>query len=351
MSLGPLMIDLAGTSITAEDRELLHHPLVGGVILFTRNYVDPEQLTELVSDIHTVRNPPLIVAVDQEGGRVQRFQKGFARLPPARLIGHAFDQDPKGGVELARRTGWLMASELRAHGVDISFAPVVDLDYGVNEAIGTRAFHKRADIVGQLAVAYMHGMRDAGMAATAKHFPGHGAVTADSHHVLPVDRRELVDMADDLAPYHRLIANGLPSVMVAHIVFPAVDAAPSSLSSSWIRDVLRGELRFQGVVFADDLSMGGAAAAYGDVVARAEKALAAGCDMLPVCNNRASVVKLIEGLKVDPEPASRLRLVRLHGRDRLSRQELTALPDWARSQELLARYATTPALKLEPGKS
>ena len=351
MSLGPLMIDLAGTSITDEDRDLMRHPLVGGVILFTRNYADPEQLTELVLGIHAVRSPPLIVAVDQEGGRVQRFQKGFSRLPPARLIGHAFDQDPKAGLELARRTGWLMAAELRSHGVDISFAPVVDLDYGVNEAIGTRAFHKRAEAVGQLAVAYMLGMKDAGMAATAKHFPGHGAVTADSHHVLPVDRRELVDMTDDLSPYRRLIANGLPSVMVAHIVFPALDAAPASLSSGWIRDVLRGELRFQGVVFADDLSMGGAAAAYGDVVARAEKALAAGCDMLPVCNNRASVIKLIDGLKVDPEPASRLRLVRLHGRDGLSRQELTGLPEWTRSQELLARYATTPALKLEPGKS
>ena len=351
MSLGPLMIDLQGTSITEEERELLRHPLVGGVILFTRNYVDPDQLTEVVAGIHAVRNPPLIVAVDQEGGRVQRFQKGFTRLPPARLIGHAYDQDPKGGVELARKTGWLMASELRSHGVDISFAPVVDLDYGVNEAIGTRAFHKRAEVVGQLAVAYMNGMKEAGMAATAKHFPGHGAVTADSHHILPVDRRELVDMSDDLAPYRRLIANGLPSVMVAHIVFPALDAAPASLSAAWIRDVLRGELRFQGVVFADDLSMGGAAAAYGDVVARAERALAAGCDMLPVCNNRESVLKLLDGLKVEPQPASRLRLVRLHGRDGLPRQELTALPEWIRSQELLARYATTPALKLEPGKS
>jgi len=351
MSLGPLMMDLEGTSITAAERELMAHPLVGGVILFTRNYVDPEQLTELVAGIHAVRTPPLIVAVDQEGGRVQRFQKGFTRLPPARLIGHAFDQDPKGGLELARRTGWLMASELRSHGVDISFAPVIDLDYGVNEAIGTRAFHKRTEAVSQLAIAYMYGMREAGMAATAKHFPGHGAVTADSHHILPVDRRELVDMADDLSPYRRLIANGLPSVMVAHIVFPALDAAPASLSSAWIRDVLRGELRFQGVVFADDLSMGGAAAAYGDVVARAEKALAAGCDMLPVCNNRASVLKLLDGLKVEPEPASRLRLVRLHGREGMPRQQLTAQPEWIRSQELLARYATTPALKLEPGKS
>lgn len=351
MSLGPLMIDLEGTSISIEERELLHHPLVGGVILFTRNYVDPAQLTELVAGIHAERSPPLLVAVDQEGGRVQRFRDGFSRLPAARQIGHAFDLNPKEGLELARRLGWLMAAELRSHGVDISFAPVVDLDYGVNEAIGARAFHRRPDVVGQLTVSYTHGMRDAGMAATAKHFPGHGAVIADSHLTLPVDRRELVDMADDLAPYRRLIANGLAAVMVAHVLFPAVDAAPASLSSRWIRDVLRGELRFQGVVFADDLSMGGAAAAYGDIVTRAQQALAAGCDMLPICNNRASVIALLDGLNVEPEPTSRLRLVRLHGRDGVSREALTALPEWTRSQELLARFAAAPALKLEPGKS
>jgi beta-N-acetylhexosaminidase len=351
MSLGPLMIDLEGTSMTAEERELLRHPLVGGVILFTRNYVDPEQLTALVAAIHAERTPPLIVAVDQEGGRVQRFRAGFTRLPAARQIGHAFDLNPKEGLELARRLGWLMAAELRSHGVDISFAPCVDLDYGVNEAIGERAFHRRSDVVSQLTVAYTHGMRDAGMAATAKHFPGHGAVIADSHLTLPVDRRELVDMADDLAPYRRLIANGLPAVMVAHVLFPALDAAPASLSSRWIRDVLRGELRFQGVVFADDLSMGGAAAAYGDIVTRAQQALAAGCDMLPVCNNRKSVVTLLDGLNVEPEPASRLRFVRLHGRDGVSREALTALPEWNRSQELLARLTAAPALKLEPGKS
>src|SRR5579872_7019296 len=351
MSLGPLMIDLQGTSITQEERELLRHPLVGGVILFTRNYLDPQQLTELVAGIHAVRNPALIVAVDQEGGRVQRFKAGFSLLPPARLIGHAFDQDPKGGLELARRTGWLMASELRSHGVDISFAPVVDLDYGVNEAIGSRAFHKRSEVVGQLAVAYMHGMRDAGMAATAKHFPGHGAVTADSHHVLPVDRRDLVDLEDDLAPYRRLIANGLPAVMVAHVLFPAVDPSPASLSGRWIRDVLRGDMRFQGVVFADDLSMGGAAAAYGDIVTRARTALAAGCDMLPVCNNRASVVTLLEKLNVEPEPASQLRLVRMHGKGGVSRQALTSLPEWQRSRELLARSSAAPTLNLEAGSS
>src|SRR5215469_5437849 len=231
MSLGPLMIDLAGTEVSAEERALLRHPLVGGVILFTRNYIDPAQLSALVAAIHAERSPPLIVAVDHEGGRVQRFRTGFSVLPPARRMGHEFDLDPRAGLELARRMGWLMAAELRSQGVDISFAPCVDLDYGVSEVIGDRAFHAQPEVVGQLAVAYVHGMRDAGMAATAKHFPAHGAVVADSHTSLPVDRRELADMSDDLAPYYRLIANGLPAVMVAHVLFPEVDSQPASLSS------------------------------------------------------------------------------------------------------------------------
>ncbi|HVO49155.1 MAG TPA: beta-N-acetylhexosaminidase [Steroidobacteraceae bacterium] len=350
MSLGPLMIDLKGTAILPEERELLRHPLVGGVILFTRNYADPAQLSSLVSAIHAERSPPLIVAVDHEGGRVQRFRQGFSVLPPARRIGHEFDLDARAGLELARRMGWLMAAELRAHGVDISFAPCVDLDYGVSEVIGDRAFHARPEVVGQLAVAYMHGMRDAGMAATAKHFPAHGAVVADSHLSLPVDRRDLPDLADDLAPYRRLIANGLPAVMAAHVLFPAVDPAPASLSSRWIRDVLRGDLRFQGVVFTDDLSMGGAAVA-GDIVTRARQALAAGCDMLPVCNDRASVIRLLDELDVEPEPASRLRLVRMHGREGRSPQELQSLPEWTKSRELLARCTAAPTLNLEAGSS
>jgi beta-N-acetylhexosaminidase len=350
MSLGPLMIDLAGTEVSAEERELLRHPLVGGVILFTRNYADPAQLTALVNAIHAERSPPLIVAVDQEGGRVQRFRPGFSLLPPARRIGHEFDLDARAGVALARSLGWLMAAELRAHGVDISFAPCVDLDLGVSEVIGERAFHARPEAVSQLALAWMHGMREAGMAATAKHFPGHGAVVADSHLTLPVDRRALPDLAPDLAPYRRLIANGLPAVMVAHVLFSAVDPAPASLSSRWIRDVLRGELLFQGVVFADDLSMGGAAAAYGDIVTRARQALSAGCDMLPVCNNRASVLELLARLDVEPQPASSLRLVRLHGRSGApGRAQLTASPAWLQARELLARTAAAPPLTLDPG--
>src|SRR5882757_2638869 len=260
MTLGPLMIDVAGTGLSAEDRELLNHPLVGSVILFTRNYADPGQLQELVAQIHGLRGPRLLVAVDHEGGRVQRFRQGFTVLPPLRAIGHQFDLDRTAGLDLARRHGWLMAAELLACGLDFSFAPCVDLDYGLSEIIGDRAFHSRAAAVGELAVAYMHGMRDAGMGAVAKHFPGHGAVVADSHHALPVDRREFNDLVDELTPYRLLIANGLPAVMVAHILFPQFDPHPASLSRRWIAGVLRDELRFNGAVFTDDLSMAGAAA-------------------------------------------------------------------------------------------
>lgn len=351
MSLGPLMIDLEGSALSAEERELLAHPLVGGVLLFTRNYVEPGQLAALVAEIHAARSPALIVAVDHEGGRVQRFRAGFSQLPPARRIGHEFDADARAGLALARQLGWLMAAELRAHGVDISFAPCVDLDLGVSEVIGDRAFHAEPETVGQLAVAYVHGMRDAGMAATAKHFPGHGAVVADSHLTLPVDRRGLADLSGDLAPYRRLIANGLPAVMVGHLLFPAVDPAPASLSARWIRDVLRGQLQFQGVVFADDLSMGGAAAAYGNVVTRARRALAAGCDMLPVCNNRASVIELLDQLDVGVQPASSLRLVRVHGRAAPPRAELLASAEWAGARAALARIAAAPPLTLVAGRN
>jgi beta-N-acetylhexosaminidase len=349
MSLGPLMIDLAGSEVTAEDRELLRHPLVGGVILFTRNYRDRAQLTTLVADIHAARSPPLIVAVDQEGGRVQRFREGFSRLPSARRIGNEFALQARAGITLARTLGWLMAAELRAAGVDISFAPCVDLDYGVSEVIGDRSFAADPDTVSQLALAWMQGMREAGMAATAKHFPGHGAVVADSHLTLPVDRRTLPDLTAELVPYRRLIPNGLPAVMVAHVLFPEVDPAPASLSGRWIRDVLRGELRFQGVVFADDLSMGGAAAAYGDVITRARQALSAGCDMLPVCNNRSSVIELLDHLDVEPQPASSMRLVRLHGRGGADQARLEASPEWQRARELLAQSTARPPLTLDAG--
>src|ERR1700732_3983408 len=233
MSLGPLMVDISGTELSPEDVDVLGHPLVGSVLLFTRNYRNPDQLGALTTAIRAVRSPHLMIAVDHEGGRVQRFREGFTKLPPSRPLGRRFDEDRRDALTLTRSVGWLMASELRSVGIDLSFAPCVDLDYGVSEIIGDRSFHARADAVGQLAVAYMRGMREAGMAATAKHFPGHGAVGADSHLALPVDRRDLAALADDVAPYTRLIANGLPAVMVAHVLFPAVGQEPASLSSRW----------------------------------------------------------------------------------------------------------------------
>jgi len=344
------MVDVAGFELTPEDREVLRHPLVGSVILFTRNYANSGQLTRLVADIHSVRQPALIVGVDHEGGRVQRFRSGFSALPPLRRIGHEFDLDSKHGLTLARSMGWLMAAELRAHGIDLSFAPCVDLDYGVSEVIGDRAFHAKPEAVAQLALAYMQGMKDAGMAATAKHFPGHGAVVVDSHQSLPVDRRDWAGLANDVLPYRRLIANSLPGVMVAHVLFPAEAPEPASLSRRWVQNALREELRFEGAVFTDDLSMGGAKE-FGDIVARASAALAAGCDVLPVCNDRPAVAKLLDELEFEVEPTAHLRLVRMRGRPAPELEALHAGEPWRGAQDLLARSAQPPALKLTAGNA
>ncbi len=344
------MVDIAGHTLKPEDREVLAHPLIGSVILFTRNYADPQQLSALIAELHSLRHPALLVAADQEGGRVQRFRPGFTQLPALRLLGHQFDQSSATGLDLARRHGWLMASELLACGLDFSFAPCVDLDYGLSTVIGDRAFHSRAEVVAEMAVAYMHGMRDAGMAATAKHFPGHGAVVADSHHALPVDRRALVDLEADLTPYRRLIDNGLPAVMVAHVQFPKVDELPASLSRRWISEVLRGELCFRGTVFADDLSMAGAAQ-FGGICERAQRALHAGCDVLPVCNSRPAVLDLLDGLKVAPDAAAHLRLARLRPRAHPERATLLASEHWRACQAALQRCTAPAPLQMDGGRA
>jgi beta-N-acetylhexosaminidase len=348
MTLGPLMVDVAGKTLTAEDRELLRHPLVGSVILFTRNYENPDQLAALVADIRGLRAPPLLVAVDHEGGRVQRFRTGFSVIPPARRVGLEYDLDPKQGLALAGAMGWLMAAELRAFGIDFSFAPCVDLDFGVSEIIGDRAYHADAETVSRLALAVMQGMRKAGMAATAKHFPGHGAVVADSHLALPVDRRDLADLAADMLPYRRLIPNDLAAVMMGHVLFPAIDSVPASFSRRWVGEILRGDLDFRGVVFADDLTMEGATV-MGGVVARAEAALEAGCDVLPVCNRRASVLELLDGLRHKPGPASQLRILRMRGREAIDRQALAASRVYQDCRNWLARCERPPELELTQG--
>jgi beta-N-acetylhexosaminidase len=345
MTLGPLMIDVQGTSLTQEDRDLLANPLVGGLILFTRNFASIEQLEELIRDARSVRTPPLLIGVDHEGGRVQRFRKEFTVMPSMRTIGREFDIDQAAGKQLARQCGWLLAAELRAVGVDISFAPVVDLDYGVSSVIGDRAFHKDPRVVAELAIAFLSGMRDAGMIGTAKHFPGHGAVAPDSHVAMPVDRRELVDLDKDLYPYQRLIDNGLASIMAAHVVFSAVDPLPAGFSRRWLQDELRGRMGFTGAIFSDDLNMAGAGI-VGDVPERVRAALQAGCDMVPVCNNRQGVLQVIESLRGSEDPVSQVRLARLHGKPAQDRLALRRTDDWLACERSVKASMERPDLKL-----
>jgi len=262
MALGPVMLGLDGLELTVEEQEILRHPQVGGVILFTRNYQSPEQAAALTAAIHALRQPRLLVAVDHEGGRVQRFREGFTRLPAVRRLGAIYDQDRMRAKQLARVTGWLMAAELRAVGVDFSFAPVLDLDHGVSGIIGDRAFHSDPDGVADLAHAYMSGMQKAGMEAVGKHFPGHGGIAADSHLELPVDSRPLADLeARDLLAFERMIHYGLAALMPAHVLYPQVDDQPAGFSARWLKDILRRRLEFQGAIFSDDLDMAGAHAA------------------------------------------------------------------------------------------
>jgi beta-N-acetylhexosaminidase len=297
MSYGPLMIDVAGTVMTAAERARLRHPLVGGVILFARNYADRAQLAALCADIHAARTPRLLIAIDHEGGRVQRCRAGFTRVPAMRRLGEWWDRAPAAATAAARAIGFTLAAELRACGVDLSFTPVLDLDYGVSSVIGDRAFHRDPQAVVQLAGALIDGLHAAGMACCGKHFPGHGHVAADSHLAIPVDERSLDELADDLLPYRQL---KLDAVMPAHVIFPQVDSRPAGFSPVWI-DRLRREFGHAGVIFSDDLSMEGASVA-GDIVGRAQAAWDAGCDMLPVCNKPETVVELLENWKPEQLP-------------------------------------------------
>lgn len=313
MPLGPVMLDVAGTALTAGERQRLLHPLVGGVILFTRNFESCAQLAALTAEIHALRSPQLIIAVDHEGGRVQRFREGFTRLPPMRELGLLWDRDPAKATAMARSVGFVLAAELRVHGVDLSFTPVLDVDYGNSSVIGDRAFHARPEAIAELAIGLMQGLRDAGMTAVGKHFPGHGHVRADSHHEVPVDERPLADIEnEDLIPFRRMAGAGMGGVMPAHVIYPAVDPAPAGFSATWLQRILRGQLGFDGVIFSDDLSMEGASVA-GSVVERGHAALNAGCDMVLVCNNPESAAELLAGLQYAMPAAALARLARLHG--------------------------------------
>jgi beta-N-acetylhexosaminidase len=346
MSLGPVMVDLKGTTLTPEEREMLLHPLVGAVIYFTRNFESPEQIAALTREIHALRNPPLLVCVDHEGGRVQRFRTGFTRLPPVRRLGRVYDRDPKHARHLAETFGWVMASELRAVGVDFSFAPVLDVDRNVSRVIGDRAFHGSAEAVADLAHAYMRGMHLAGMAATGKHFPGHGSCEADSHVDVPVDPRRYEDiLVDDLVPFERMIHFGMEAIMPAHVIYSAVDPQPAGFSNFWIRDVLRARLGFQGVIFSDDLSMEGARVA-GGYVERARAAFQAGCDMALVCNNPQAAAQVLDGLAGYHDPAAAARLIRMHGRGATTRDALLQDARWHHAVQQLNELAEDSTLDL-----
>lgn len=340
------MLDIAGHELTPADRALLREPAVGGVILFSRNYASPDQVADLVAAIRAVRSPPLLVAVDHEGGRVQRFRKGFSAIPPMRRLGIEFDRNREEALVYARQAGWLIASELRAAGIDLSFAPCVDLDRGVSEVIGDRAFHSDPEAVATLAGAFCNGLKSAGMAAVAKHFPGHGAVVADSHEKLPVDRREYGDILDDMRPYDRLVSSRrIAAVMLAHVVYPEVDKLPAGFSRRWIRQILRGELGFDGAIFCDDLSMK-ATASFGSMPERAKLALDAGCDMVLVCNDRPAAAATVAALAGYSNPLSLVRLARLHGTGSILRESLLASDEWQQAVETFGSWLDRPPLEL-----
>lgn len=347
MTLGPVMIDLVGTEITPAERKMLLHANTGGVILFTRNFESIEQLEALTAEIHQLREPHLLIAVDHEGGRVQRFREGFTRLPAMATLGQIYHRDKNKGRKLAEKTGWLMASECLAVGIDFSFAPVLDMGHGVSGVIGDRAFDSSADIISVLAHEFMLGMKRAGMAATGKHFPGHGSVKEDSHVAHPVDQRSLADiMMQDAIPFERMIGYGLAAIMPAHVVYPQVDEKAAGYSERWVRQILRQQLGFEGVVFSDDLSMEAAAPA-GSYVDRAKQALGAGCDMVLVCNHSNEAKEVLEGLGDYNNMTSAMRLVRMHGQAKFNRQTLQMSEEWQQTVDIIKPLAESPELELD----
>lgn len=341
MALGPLMIDIAGTVLTPADRDLLSEPAVGGVILFKRNFESISQLIELNQQIKSLRGPELLIAVDQEGGRVQRFGSPFTALPPLGWFGLLYDQQPDRALELARQVGWLLATELLAAGVDFSFTPVLDLQHGVSAVIGDRALHRDPEVVIALATRLMQGLREGGVISVGKHFPGHGAVVADSHLELPTDRREYDAMYDDIRVFDRMARVGMQAIMTAHVVYSALDSLPASFSRWWQTDTLRGRFGFRGAIISDDLSMK-ATLAYGSIEARCNLALEAGSDLVLICNDRPMAERAVTHLAGHKNPVSMSRLARLRGTPVLSAADLASSESW-----LGARRALDEALGRE----
>ena len=333
MSLGPLMVGFEGTELLPETVEMLRHPLVGGAVLFARNYEDRQQLDQLVQAIHAVRRPRLLTAVEQEGGRVQRFDEGFVTLPPLRSIGNSYADNEERAKTLARSHAYIMATELRALHIDLSFAPVLDL--AVNqEVIGDRAFDSDPEVVATLAEAYVSGMKAAGMAATVKHFPGHGSVSGDSHECTPADPRPVNEILErDVLPFRRAVVDGIAGVMMAHVIYSEADPRPASFSSFWIGEVLRRQMSYAGAVLSDDICMRGAEG-EGDATQRARAALEAGCDVVLVCDPDP-IPGVLDRLEIHEDPARLGRLAQLHGRDAKPWRALHADGEWKEARRLV----------------
>lgn len=331
--LGRLMLDIDGQMLTEDDKELLAHPAVGGLILFSRNYGSPEQVQALVQSVRAI-NSNMLIAVDQEGGRVQRFKEQFTLLPPLSLIGQRYSSDPDGAIDLARECGWLMAAELLRVGLDFSFAPVLDLYSAASQIIADRAFAADVDSVVTLAHAYIDGMHEAGMIATGKHYPGHGNVVADSHLELPEDTRAGEEiLSKDFKVFERC-TDVLDAVMPAHVVYSNLDSQCAGFSTYWLQEKLRQELTFDGIIFSDDLTMT-AAHSVGGVSARMAKAVAAGCDMMLVCNDRAAALEARDWLVAQGcEQSSRLHRLRANPAEDI--QELFAQPRWQAAEQAIA---------------
>lgn len=329
--MGPLWLDVSGCELNAEEKEIIAHPTVGGVILFARNYYDNRQLIALNQSIRQAAKRPILIGVDQEGGRVQRFREGFTRLPTAQ----AYSQHSNGD-RLAKRGGWLMAAELIAHDIDLSFAPVLDMGFEC-KAIGSRSFADNIKDVVHYSGAFLQGMKSAGMATTGKHFPGHGAVLADSHLETPQDLRSNV-FEQDMAIFKAHVDQSLlDAIMPAHVIYPHYDAQPASGSSFWLKQILRQKMGFAGVIFSDDLSMEGASV-MGDVVERSHQSLAAGCDMILVCNAAEKAIQVLDNLPILEVPLAHS----MRKKAQLSWSELTLSREWKEARELLAPLVDMP---------
>ncbi len=337
LPIGPIMIDLEGTWPSIDEEKLIKHPNTGGVILFTRNYESIDQITALIETIRQIRGSDILIGIDQEGGRVQRFRDEFTTLPPANCYALSYPNDLEKALHSAESAGWLMASELLSVGIDFSFAPVLDIDSGISKVIGDRSFSKKPEIVTQLASLFRRGMKKAGMGAIGKHFPGHGGVSLDSHFALPEDTRSFEElMQKDLIPFCGLIEFEIEGIMLAHIIYSQIDPNSVCFSKVWIQEILRKRLGYDGAVFSDDLSMEGAACA-GSHIERANKAVAAGCDMVLVCNQPSAARDVLENLPENEQPTRQRRLSNLLSRAKIDRPALLQNIEWQNISERLEK--------------